>query len=74
VVTDGAVFAYLADVFVLEAWRGRGLGVWLVSTLLEHPSLQDLRVFRLATRDAHALYERFGFHPLAEPGLHMERP
>lgn len=60
-VTDSATFAWIADVFVLEEHRGRGLGVWLVEWLLEHPRLQGLRAVTLATRDAHTLYERFGF-------------
>ena len=60
-VTDAATYAWIADVFVLEPHRGRGLGVWLVETLLAHPRLQGLRVVTLATADAHSLYERFGF-------------
>lgn len=60
-VTDGATFAWIADVFVFEAHRGRGLGVAMVETLLAHPHLQGLRAVTLATRDAHGLYERFGF-------------
>jgi GNAT superfamily N-acetyltransferase len=60
-VTDSATFAWIADVFVLEAHRGRGLGVWIVEWLLAHPRLQGLRAVTLATRDAHTLYERFGF-------------
>ena len=63
VVTDRATFAYLADVFVLEAHRGSGLGVWLIECVVAHPDLQDLRRFHLATADAHGLYERFGFLP-----------
>ena len=62
-VTDRATFAYLADVFVLPAHRDRGLGVWLVETVLAHPDLQGLRRVELATVDAHGLYERFGFRP-----------
>ena len=67
VVTDGATFAWIADVFVLEPHRGRGLGVWLMETLLAHPDLQGLRRTVLATNDAHGLYERFGFEPLPTP-------
>jgi GNAT superfamily N-acetyltransferase len=63
-VTDRAAWAYIADVFVLEAHRGRGLGVWLMETILAHPDLQGLRRIELATDDAHGLYERFGFRPL----------
>jgi GNAT superfamily N-acetyltransferase len=73
VVSDHATFAYLADVFVLEAHRGRGLGAWLVECILDHPELQSLRRWILATRDAHSLYGRFGWAPLASPDRFMER-
>jgi GNAT superfamily N-acetyltransferase len=63
-VTDRATFAWIADVFVLEPHRGRGLGVWLVETLLSDPRLAGLRLTILATADAHGLYERFGFEPI----------
>jgi GNAT superfamily N-acetyltransferase len=63
VLTDRAAFAYLADVYVLEPHRGRGLGKWLVETVLAHPDLQGLRRIVLGTQDAHALYERYGFRP-----------
>jgi GNAT superfamily N-acetyltransferase len=66
-ITDGATFAYLADVYVLEEHRGKGLGKWVVETILAHPSLQGLRRILLATRDAHKLYAQFGFEPLATP-------
>jgi GNAT superfamily N-acetyltransferase len=72
VVTDRAVFAYLGDVFVLPEHRGRGLGVWLVETVLAHPDLQGLRRFHLATADAHGLYARFGFRP-SDPARMMDR-
>ena len=62
-VTDRAVFAYVADVFVLSEHRGRGLGVWLMRVMVEHPELQGLRRWVLYTEDAHSLYERFGFGP-----------
>lgn len=71
-VTDRARFAWLADVFVLPDHRGRGLGVWLVETALAHPDLRGLRIM-LATNDAHALYERFGFRAV-DPQRVMERP
>lgn len=61
VITDYATFAYLADVFIEETHRGAGLGVWLVGTVLGHPGLAGLRMISLGTRDAHGLYERFGF-------------
>ena len=67
VVTDVATFAWIADVFVLDPHRGRGLGVWLMETVLAHPDLQGLRRIVLATKDAHELYERFGFVPLPTP-------
>jgi GNAT superfamily N-acetyltransferase len=73
VVTDYATFAWLADVFVIEELRGRGLSKWLVEVILAHPELQNLRRWLLATRDAHELYRRFGFTELAQPGLWMER-
>lgn len=72
VVSDRAAIAYLADVFVLAEYRGRGLGKWLIETVMSHPDLQGLRRFFLGTADAHALYERYGFRPLADPGRMME--
>jgi GNAT superfamily N-acetyltransferase len=72
VVTDRATFAYLADVYILEAHRGRGLARRLVETILAHEDLQSLRRFMLATRDAHGLYAAFGFQPLARPERLME--
>lgn len=73
VVTDRATYAYLADVFVLPEARGAGLGIFLVEAILAHPDLQGLRRWSLVTRDAHALYSKFGFAPLAAPDRHMER-
>jgi GNAT superfamily N-acetyltransferase len=74
-VTDRAAFGYLADVFVLEPERGRGLGKWLVETVLAHPDLQGLRRITLGTQDAHSLYERYGFRP-ADPSrlMTLDRP
>ena len=72
VVTDRATFAYLADVFVLESHRGRGLSKLLVTGILGHPSLQGLRRWVLATRDAHSLYAQYGFKPLSAPERFME--
>jgi GNAT superfamily N-acetyltransferase len=72
VVTDRATFAYLCDVYVLDAHRGRGLGRWLMEAVAAHPDLQGLRRFVLVTRDAHGLYARFGFRPLARPEGYME--
>ena len=71
-VTDYATFAYLADVYVLEAHRGQGLSSRLVAALLEHPDTQGLRRLMLVTRDAHGLYEKFGFTALAHPERVME--
>ena len=73
VVTDRATFAYLCDVYVLESHRGRGIGKRLMSAVNAHPDLQGLRRFQLVTRDAHGLYEQFGFGALAQPERHMER-
>ena len=67
VITDGATFAYLADVFIDEACRGGGLGKWLIETILGHPDLQGLRRFMLATRDAHGLYAQYGFTAVSNP-------
>jgi GNAT superfamily N-acetyltransferase len=73
VVSDYATFAYLADVFVLESHRGRGLSKRLMAAVVAHPQLQHLRRWLLATSDAHGLYEQFGFRPLAIPARFMER-
>ncbi len=72
VVTDGATFAYLADVYILEAHRGKGLSKALIHHIIGHPQLQGLRRFILATRDAHGLYAQNGFKPLAAPDTFME--
>jgi GNAT superfamily N-acetyltransferase len=72
VVTDRATFAYLGDVFVLPSHRGRGLSKWLMEIVMGHPELQGLRRWSLATRDAHSLYERFGFRVPAHPERLME--
>jgi N-acetylglutamate synthase-like GNAT family acetyltransferase len=72
VITDRATFAYLADVFVLEGWRGRGLSKWLLETILAHPDLQGLRRFCLGTRDAQGLYARYGFANPKDPSRWME--
>ena len=73
VVTDHATFAYLADVFVLEVERGKGLGTWLVETILADPDLQGLRRWLLGTRDAHGLYHRAGFGEPQAPFAFLER-
>jgi N-acetylglutamate synthase-like GNAT family acetyltransferase len=71
-VTDRATFAYLCDVYVLEEYRGQGLGKWLMDEVMAHPDLQGLRRIMLVTRDAHGLYERHGFTPPQNPERHME--
>ncbi len=67
VIGDFTTFAYIADVFILEAYRGLGLGKWLVESILSHPELQNLRRWTLNTRDAHTLYTRFGFEQNPNP-------
>lgn len=71
-VTDYVVLAFLADVFVLEAHRGKGLGAWLIEVITAHPELQRVRRWMLGTRDAHGLYRRFGFTE-ANANVLMER-
>ena len=66
VVTDFATIAYVGDVFILEHYRGRGLGKKLVKTIMDHPELQGLRLWLLATKDAHDLYRKYGFQKVAE--------
>jgi GNAT superfamily N-acetyltransferase len=73
VVTDRATFAYLADVYVVPAFRGRGISRLLMETITAHPDLQGLRRWMLMTQDAHGLYAQFGFRPLAHPDRAMER-
>jgi GNAT superfamily N-acetyltransferase len=73
VVTDYATFAYIGDVFILNEFRGRGISKWLMETIVNHPDLQNLRRWILATRDAHALYEKFGFTELKVPERWMEK-
>jgi len=72
VVTDYATFGYIADVFVIESHRGRGVSKAIMAAIRAHPDLQRLRRWHLVTRDAHGLYEQFGFHALAVPERHME--
>ncbi len=71
-VTDTATFAYLADVFILETHRGKGLSKQLMKFIMEHPHLQGLRRMMLATKDAQELYKQFGFNQLAMPERIME--
>jgi N-acetylglutamate synthase-like GNAT family acetyltransferase len=72
VITDFATMAYLADVYILEAHRGKGLSKAMMSEIIAHPQLQGLRRLLLATSDAHSLYEQFGFKKLANPEIFME--
>lgn len=72
VITDFASFGYLADVFIDKDYRGRGLSKELMKFILEYPVIKTLRRFMLATKDAHSLYEQFGFHPLNDPTRFME--
>jgi len=71
-VTDKTTFAYLCDVYVLEAHRGHGVSKQLMEHVMQHPDLQGLRRMMLATRDAHGLYAQFGFTPLSAPDRIME--
>jgi GNAT superfamily N-acetyltransferase len=73
VVTDYATFAYLGDVYILEEFRGFGLSKWLMETIVNHPELQGFRRWVLATKDAHTLYEKYGFTPLKHPDRWMEK-
>lgn len=72
VITDYASFAYFSDVFILEEYRGFGLGKWLIETIMAEPDLQGLRRWLLATKDAHWLYRQFGFEELKTPEWFME--
>ncbi len=73
VVSDRATFAYIGDVFVLSEYRGRGLSKWLMQVIVDHPELQGLRRWVLATKDAHGLYEQFEFAQLRYPERWMEK-
>jgi len=73
VISDFATYAYVADVFVLMPFRGRGLGKWMMESILQHPRLQQLRRWSLVTEDAHGLYAQFGFTPPKRPEAYMER-
>ena len=72
VVSDRATFAYLGDVFVIVEYQGCGIGKMLMEAIVAHPELQGLRRWVLATRDAHTLYEKYGFTPLKHPERWME--
>ncbi len=71
VITDYVRFGYLADVFIIEEYRGKGLSKWLMKTILNHLQLEDVHAWMLATKDAHGLYEKFGFKIIDEPKRFM---
>jgi len=75
-ITDKATFAYLADVFIIEEYRGLGLSKWLMEVIMSHPDMEGLRRMMLATRDAHELYKMFGFTPLnnVDRWMHIHHP
>ena len=75
-ITDRATFAYLADVFIIDEYRGLGLSKWLMEVIMSHPDLQGLRRLMLATRDAHELYKKFGFTSLnnVDRWMHIHYP
>jgi GNAT superfamily N-acetyltransferase len=73
VVTDYVVFAYLMDVFIDSNHRGKGYSSILIEAMMKEPQLQQVKIWRLATSDAHFLYEKFGFTPLAHPEKMMEK-
>jgi GNAT superfamily N-acetyltransferase len=71
-ITDYTTYGYLADVFVIEEHQGKGLGKWLIQCITSEPELQSLRRWGLATQDAHALYEKYGFRRIQKPEIFME--
>lgn len=73
IISDLTTFAYLGDVFILDSFRGQGLSKWLMEVIVNHPDLQGLRRWSLATRDAHGLYRQFGFTELSHPEFMMQR-
>lgn len=73
VITDYVVFAYLMDVFIDEKHRGKGYSSLLIAAMMNEPQLKEVKIWRLATTDAHFLYEKFGFKPLAHPEKMMEK-
>jgi len=73
VVTDYTLFGYIADVFILEEYRGRGLSKWLMDTIINYPSIKNLRSWMLATSGAHGLYEKYGFEKISDPEKYMKK-
>lgn len=73
VITDYVVFAYVMDVFIDEQHRGKGYSSILIQAMMNEPQLQYVKIWRLATSDAHFLYQKFGFTSLAHPEKMMEK-
>ena len=73
VITDYVVFAYVMDVFIIDEHRGKGYSLILINAMMTEPKLQHVKIWRLATSDAHFLYEKFGFNSLAHPEKMMEK-
>jgi GNAT superfamily N-acetyltransferase len=73
IITDYATYAYIGDVFVIPEHRGKGLSVWLMQVITQHPELQGLRRWGLLTRDAHELYTKVGFVRVTDASRYMER-
>lgn len=73
VITDYVVFAYVMDVFIIDEHRGKGYSSILIKAMMTEPKLQEVKIWRLATSDAHFLYEKFGFNLLANPEKMMEK-
>lgn len=71
--TDYGTFAWLCDVFIEAGYRGAGLGKWLLACIFDHPELQGIKRWSLATRDAHNLYRKYGFQEMQNPGKFMEK-
>lgn len=73
VISDFTTHAYLCDVFILPAYRGLGLSKWLLESIVQYPDLKQVKKMMLATQDAHSLYKKYGFEPIINPTLYMER-
>ncbi len=73
-ITDAATFGYVADVFIVAEYRGQGLGKWLMEVILGHPDVQEVRSIMLGTRDAHSLYEKFGFTSIDQRFMRLHFP
>ena len=73
VLSDYTVFAYLMDVFIISAYRGKGLSKKLLTAVFEDSKFKQVKKWMLATSDAHGLYEKFGFKVVSNPGKHMEK-